>query len=101
MRAQETFRRLQTSATPWDNVLLGTLFCMGVCSAEVNINWSLQNVECRFVNFCENFVPWTNFSIDLIELRRLRGQKQKFQIAMIKLSSLALCVCTQPKLCLQ
>jgi hypothetical protein len=35
MKAEETFKRLQTSDSPWESVLYGTLFCMGVCSAEV------------------------------------------------------------------
>ena len=62
MRAQETFRRLQTSATPWDNVLLGTLFCMGVCSAEVNINWDnvlLGTLFCMGVCSAEVNINWS------------------------------------------
>ena len=34
MRAEEAFKRLQSNS-PWNDVLVGTLFCMGVCSAEV------------------------------------------------------------------
>lgn len=36
MKAKETFERLQKTDSPWDSVLFGTLFCMGVCSAEVS-----------------------------------------------------------------